>query len=165
MQTRISTIQKSCVFVGAALGGSLCIAAPLWRELTAEPMHRLTSGDLTFTIGLGWLLCCYIVFAIVYGAWFGSIFCLLWRSPPGRRWFWSFSGGIVTGTLGTVAMTYGLLLREGPSSQGQRLAGVIVMGAVILSSTLAGLYSGRFIGLRRERSALAAILPPPQDQD
>ena len=164
MRTTISTIQKSCVFAGAALCGSLCIGAPLWQELTADPTHRLTRGDVTFTIALGWLLLCFLVFAMVYGAWFGSIFCVLWRSPPGCRWFWTFSGGIGAGTLGTVAGTYWSLLREGPLSRGQRLADVIVMGVLILLSTLAGLLLGNLIGHRRERSALAAVLSPLQDQ-
>src|SRR5262245_5963412 len=117
MRLEICKIQKGCMFVGAALFGSLTVGDVLWQELAPDPTLRPTTRSIAFELSGIFALLCYLVFVMVFGAWLGGAVSLVWRSPQGRRWFWMLSGGCVGGILATVGATYWTLAQDDATSR------------------------------------------------
>jgi hypothetical protein len=135
----------------------------LWGWLKGESTSTLANSHFTFYVGGGFALLCYLVYAMIFGAWLGGVLCFVWRSPAGKRWFWTLSGGTVGGTFAVVAAVQ-LLLLAGPSSRGHMWLYMIGYGAGILMVTLTGSLIGNLIGRRFERTAELAAYSSNQDQ-
>ena len=154
MKTAIGRIQKACMFIGAALFGSVSVGSVLVPALMGNPEDSPFAGNLSLLALCLVVLLCYLIYVMVCGAWLGAAVSVVWRSPPGRHIFWTLSGGTTVGTFALVGGVYCTLLKEGPRSRTAAMLDVTIFGVVILVGTVLGLLLGHLIGRRLERAAM-----------
>jgi hypothetical protein len=138
MQSTMSKSDQYCIFVMAALGGSISAGAFAAGILLGASSGTLSQdagweayvGPAVFLLGV-------VVLPMVGGAWSGALACAVWRSPAGKRIFSTLSGGVFGGMLSLFLLW--------PISAG-----------VPLFPTVAGLLVGDLVGrciqLRAERA-------------
>ena len=150
MRMTISKVQKGCMFVGAALFGSLCVAGVMLERLsTLAPL----SHEVTFYACGSFALLCYLFWVMVFGAWLGGAVCGVWRSPLGKAWFWTLSGGTLGGILSSAGAAHWMIPEGGVTSRAPAPIEMLVLGCAIFTGTMLGLAAGFFIGRRLQRKA------------
>jgi hypothetical protein len=147
MQMAVSKDQKLCVFVLAALGGSIPAGTFSWSVL-----RGISSGTLPPDIGWmaylgpGLFMLGVVTLQMVVGAWAGALASALWRSPAGKRMFCSLCAGVLGGLLSLILLM--------PISAGTPLV-----------PTFAGLLFGNLFGRCVERRAERVLQLPTEGLD
>ena len=84
-----------------------------------------------------------VLFLMIFGAWLGGAVSNLPRSRPGKRLFWTLSGGALAGVL---ALSAAKQLSWIATPMRWWLDGTFLFGCIVLTGTVLGLLTGYAIG-------------------
>ncbi|GEM_PF-6530159 len=166
MRTTITKLQKTCMFIGAVLFGSLFTSGVAFEILKEEPELALRNPEVIHRIREGAFLFCFHAWLLVLGAWFGALVSGVWRSPAGKRVFLTLGGGIISAFVSVVAAVFVWDAVTGGQAPvpGYIFAETIVFGGAYLVGTLLGLLVGHLTGRRlQQRLEMWRTIPEPQD--